>query len=1338
MASYSPSRQAALSHSSTSQLATHAGMPAAPSAETLVFSGTALSPITSRYRVGEPPGGPRELGEIESKDGDAAVRDATTENAALTAANGELRGPALPHVVRSGVTGEGRAPAPESLGLSGSIVARPADAVSAAPSTQTPPDPDREARTSVLSPASAAAASLSPASVVSHTPDDLVTEQLLMEALLRSQREAASYREAAKKYEAEIARDKAKHLREKSRLLAEAESYVMRAASLQAKWRKSARAIADLTGAPEAASSKALVRANAGQNGEAADGNAEVDDKSLLDGRGPPSEGTVRWRGSTLQSKRDPGSRHSALTDAIEAGITALQQPHVRELREQVVKLRAAEADARDALEESQREANRARAAKAAAQEQAKSLRADSASVTLLLRQEKDEAKRLAAFVDEFANRAEAALEKSGLFVADSSEERLHRRARIAAAAAPPLPVGASRALARLDTLADACRALTLGPPSAPTHVTALAGDRAATVSWKPPFSSAPVVACYEVTPVKPLSTQRSASASETPSSPGAAASGCDPKSIGVTPSPVRSARRDPGAVLTSPPMKPGTDDVMPGAALPDDAPAGGGGGGSSVAAQDNGGGASPSGAERSRDPGSPSARSMASTPARSTGSVEADNSAAGIIPVGPTVVVAADQTTCVIRGLRDGVEVAFAVVAVSAQGLRSEPGSAVPVDGDDDSVALEQHEAESPGPSPASARLLVLPSVVPRCVPEPPRQVTATAAFAAIHVVWEPPEFDGGSAILQYDVRVEPLTGSTTDTGKLARLRLTPSGDPPAPVVVTVDAPRTAAKVRGLANGVLYSVAVRAINAAGTSAAAVSGAPVTPAIPPLMPGNVVAAPGDLCATVTWNAPVDDGGAPVQSYTVFASKDGGAPEVASTTNATTTTISGLEKSSVYVFSVVATNAAGTSERSEPSRALVACSVPTSPKEVVAALTTVRSPDEAGDAGRSGTTAVAVASGSSGEGGPGVVSVSWQAPDDDGGAPVSAYTVIMDPGGIVAAVSGGGRSCTVGGLQTGVDYRFAVVARNRAGQSSPAPSSEAIHVTVPPGPPLDVHCRGRLGGAYVWWQAPGSDGGSSIESFTVYSVKPGRAPERLASVGETECVVEDFDDGETCLFAVTASNLAGEGQMSEPTEPAVAGASTPLPPAEVRLFSGDGEIIVEWDEAPDDGGVPVTSYTICVFPGGYTHSVTAGDAAGDDSDGEPPRVATVVGLMNGVEHRVRVTAINSVGESDPQSAASHVVPAGIPEPPAQVRVTPGPGFAVLKWSAPLDDGGAPVRTYHVTCREAGVDSVVNAPQTAMTARNLPVGVPLTFSVAAETTAGRSQPRKSEPPISLPSG
>jgi len=76
-------------------------------------------------------------------------------------------------------------------------------------------------------------------------------------------------------------------------------------------------------------------------------------------------------------------------------------------------------------------------------------------------------------------------------------------------------------------------------------------------------------------------------------------------------------------------------------------------------------------------------------------------------------------------------------------------------------------------------------------------------------------------------------------------------------------------------------------------------------------------------------------------------------------------------------------------------------------------------------------------------------ISWSAPGDNGGSPITAYVVTADPDGQTCGTTGA-RTCTVTGLANGTAYAFTVVAINGVG---PGPASAASDPVTPRAPPL---------------------------------------------------------------------------------------------------------------------------------------------------------------------------------------------------------------------------------------------------------------------------------------------
>jgi hypothetical protein len=86
-------------------------------------------------------------------------------------------------------------------------------------------------------------------------------------------------------------------------------------------------------------------------------------------------------------------------------------------------------------------------------------------------------------------------------------------------------------------------------------------------------------------------------------------------------------------------------------------------------------------------------------------------------------------------------------------------------------------------------------------------------------------------------------------------------------------------------------------------------------------------------------------------------------------------------------------------------------------------------------------------------GDGAATVTWSAPADDGGSPITAYTVTSSPDDRTVDVDGSSTSAAVDGLTNDVSYTFTVTATNDWGAGPASDPSAAVTPSCPP-PRLD--------------------------------------------------------------------------------------------------------------------------------------------------------------------------------------------------------------------------------------------------------------------------------------------
>jgi predicted phage tail protein len=281
----------------------------------------------------------------------------------------------------------------------------------------------------------------------------------------------------------------------------------------------------------------------------------------------------------------------------------------------------------------------------------------------------------------------------------------------------------------------------------------------------------------------------------------------------------------------------------------------------------------------------------------------------------------------------------------------------------------------------------------VPRTVPDAPTGVSALALSSSATVSWTAPASDGGSPITSYLVK-NVQTGAEVTVGPLLTTTL----------------------VTGLTNGTSYTFTVRAVNAAGSSAASAPSAAVTPATLPGIPTGLSALAGNAQATVSWTAPSNGGLA--LTYVVKVVETG--TEVLGIVG-TSTVITGLANGTPYTFTVRAVNLLGSSAESAPS-------APVTPVATV--------PKTAPDAP---TNVTAVVTGKKD------ITVSWTPPASNGGSPILVYVVKVVQTGDQYLVPFWDTSIELDKMKKKETYTFTVRAVNLYGFSPHSGVSNSVKI-----------------------------------------------------------------------------------------------------------------------------------------------------------------------------------------------------------------------------------------------------------------------------------------------------
>ena len=587
---------------------------------------------------------------------------------------------------------------------------------------------------------------------------------------------------------------------------------------------------------------------------------------------------------------------------------------------------------------------------------------------------------------------------------------------------------------------------------------------------------------------------------------------------------------------------------------------------------------------------------------------------------------------------------------------------------------------------------------------PGRPTGLTATAdGQTKIKLSWTAPTNDGGAAITGYRIDIQRSTWVilVANTG-------------------TTDTEYTHT---GLKPSTTHSYAVRAINsvrASGVSNVATATTVAAPTLtaPAAPTGLTATADGPETISLFWNAPTDNGGAAITGYQIEVSPNGTDSwddlEANTGSIATGYTHTGLDAGTRRYYRVRAINSQGTGAASNVDDATTSpATVPAAPTELTA------TPD-----------------------GQTIINLKWKAPTNRGGVPITGYQIEVSLNGtdtwtdVTPAHTGTGRTYSHTGLSPGTTQYYRVYARNSKGLSAAA--SNVVNATTSaatatrPGAPtgLTATASGQTI-INLRWNAPSDNGGAAITGYQIEVSSTGVAntwTELVPNHTTTTYAHTGLSPNTTRHYRVRAINSAGTGAASNTVNATTSPPAATAPGAPTQLMataSGPTIINLSWTTPSNTGGADITGYRIEVSPNGtdtWTNLV-ANTRATTTTYAHRNLLATTT-------RHYRVRAINSVNPGAPSNVANATTAAATaPGAPTGLTATAeGQTIINLSWTAPTDNGGAPITGYQIEVSPNGTsnwsDLEANTPATATTYAHtgLSAGVTRHYRVRAINSVG----------------
>ncbi len=451
--------------------------------------------------------------------------------------------------------------------------------------------------------------------------------------------------------------------------------------------------------------------------------------------------------------------------------------------------------------------------------------------------------------------------------------------------------------------------------------------------------------------------------------------------------------------------------------------------------------------------------------------------------------------------------------------------------------------------------------STTPLTVPGVPTGLTAINGNGQVSLNWTVPSSNGGAAIDYYIIHQDGIALPHHISG-----------------LTTV--------ITGLINGQTYSFTVSAHNLAGSGpqSTAVNAKPSPAPTVPGAPTGLIAIPENAQVSLSWIAPTNNGGVPIDYYIVYR---GGIDVAHPTMNSKM--ILDLANGQSYTFTVAAHNSVGTGPQCNPVLT-IPLTIPGTPNGLLATP------------------------------GDGNISLSWSPPSSNGGVSIDYYVLYQNGTDVAHPTS---TNIIVAGVMNGVSYTFNVAAHNPAGTGLRTSGVSATPNPTPTVPPSPTGLIATPGNAQITlsWTSPNNNGGAAIDYYIVYQDGVEISHSTTASN-----IATGLTNGQSYNFTVAAHNAVGSGmQTSAVTATPIANVIVPGIPTNLIVTPGNNMVALSW-MAPS-GSSDIDYYIVYLNGTDVNHTYVTS--------------ATITGLTNGENYSFAVAAHNSggVGNQSPTQTVS---------------------------------------------------------------------------------------------------